>query len=197
MRLADLEHVVGAAANVVEESEFVVIGSQAILATAPNAPDELLRSMEADLYPRESPERADEIDGALGDGSQFHRTFGYYAHGVRPETARCPAGWEARLIAVSVPPRPGSDRAAVALCLEAHDLVLSKCAAGRQQDWDFALAAMRAGLVESDELLARVDAMPLDEVARGHVRSMVEGLARRDEGPRRWPEAQRSRRRSP
>lgn len=182
MRIADLQHVVGAAANVVEEVEFVVIGSQAILATAPDAPEALLRSMEADLYPRRSPERADEIDGALGDGSQFHRTFGYYAHGVGPETARCPAGWEERLVAMPVPPRPGSDRAAVALCLEVHDLVLSKCAAGRQQDWDFTLSALRAGLVMSEELLARVDAMPLDAPTRRHVRSMVEGLARRVDG---------------
>lgn len=182
MRLEDLEHVVGAAANVVEEVEFVVVGSQAILATAPSAPEELLRSMEADLYPRQSPERADEIDGALGDGSQFHRTFGYYAHGVGPETARCPAGWEERLVALAVRPRPGSDRVAVAHCLEVHDLVLSKCAAGRQQDWDFTLVALKAGLVASDELLARVHAMPLDEAGRTRVRSMVEGLARRADG---------------
>lgn len=181
MRVDQLEHIVGAAANVVGESEFVVIGSQAILGTEPSAPAELLRSMEADIYPRRSPERADEIDGALGDGSQFHRSFGYYAHAVGPETARAPAGWEDRLVALRVPPRPGWDRAAVALCLEVHDLVLSKCAAGRQQDWDFALVALREGLVEADELLARVDSMPLDEKAHQHVREMVEGLARRIE----------------
>jgi hypothetical protein len=31
--------------------------------------------------------------GALGDGSPFHAAFGYYAHGVGPETAKAPAGW--------------------------------------------------------------------------------------------------------
>jgi len=179
MRLDQLEHILGAAANVVEEDEFVVVGSQAILGTEPDAPKILLRSLEVDLYPRRSPERADEIDGALGDGSQFHRTFGYYAHGVGPETAICPAGWEERLVAVRIHPRPGSDRQAVAFCLEIHDLVLSKCAAGRQQDWDFALVALTEGLVTASELIGRVDAMSLEEAGRREIRSMVDGLARR------------------
>lgn len=92
MRRDQLEHVISAAATVVEESWFVVVGSQAILGTHPDAPDVLLRSMEADIYPLESPAKAVKIDGALGDGSSFHRTFGYYAHGVGPETAKPPAG---------------------------------------------------------------------------------------------------------
>ncbi len=176
MRLDQLAHVVGAAANVTGEREFVVIGSQAILGTDPDAPASLVVSMEVDIYPRASPELADEIDGALGDGSQFHRTFGYYAHAVGPETAKAPAGWERRLVSLNVDPRPGSDRSSVAYCLEAHDLVLAKCAAGRDRDWEFALSALRAGLVHGDELLSRIDAMPLDETRRTQVRSMVTGL---------------------
>jgi hypothetical protein len=94
MRRDELEHVIGAAANITGEDEFVVIGSQAILASYPSAPPELLISMEADVYPRQHPEKADDIDGTIGDGSQFHVTFGYYAHGVGPETAKAPAGWQ-------------------------------------------------------------------------------------------------------
>jgi hypothetical protein len=183
MRLDQLAHVVGAAANVTGEREFVVIGSQAILGTDPEAPASLLVSMEVDIYPRTSPELADEIDGALGDGSQFHRTFGYYAHAVGPETAKAPTGWEQRLMPLSVDPRPGSDCGSVAYCLEAHDLVLAKCAAGRERDWEFALSALRAGLVNGDELLVRIDAMPLDEARRTQVRSMVTGLLTRAAAP--------------
>ena len=51
MRRADLEHVIAAAAQISGEVEFVVIGSQAVLA-APDPPPSLLRSMEADVYPR-------------------------------------------------------------------------------------------------------------------------------------------------
>jgi hypothetical protein len=73
MRRDELEHVIGAAANITGEDEFVVIGSQAILASYPSAPPELLISMEADVYPRQHPEKADDIDGAIGDGSQVPR----------------------------------------------------------------------------------------------------------------------------
>jgi hypothetical protein len=179
MRLDQLMHIVGAAANVTGERRFVVIGSQAILGTDPDAPASLLVSMEADIYPLASPELADEIDGALGDGSQFHRSFGYYAHAVGPETAKAPAGWRRRLVPLEVNPRPGSSEPSVALCLEAHDLVLAKCAAGRERDWEFALDALRAGLVSGDELLDRIDEMPLDPVRRDHVRAMVAGLLAR------------------
>lgn len=105
MRREHFEHVVAAAANVVGEDEFVVIGSQAILGPYPDAPAALLRSMEADIYPVGHPGKADLVDGALGDGSPFHRSFGYYAHGVGPETAKAPSGWRERLIRVDVSPR--------------------------------------------------------------------------------------------
>ena len=107
MRREEFEHVIAAAANIIDEDEFVVIGSQAILGTYPTPPEVLLQSMEADMYPLRHPEVADVLDGNLGDGSQFHRSFGYYAHGVGPETAKAPAGWQDRLVRVEVPPRRG------------------------------------------------------------------------------------------
>jgi hypothetical protein len=47
----DLFHVVAVAAQITKEEEFVVIGSQAIVGVYPSAPDEMLRSIEADIYP--------------------------------------------------------------------------------------------------------------------------------------------------
>lgn len=176
MRREDFEHVIGAAANVTGLDDFVVIGSQAILGTHEAIPEEMLVSIEADLYPREDPERADLIDGALGDGSAFQVTFGYYAHGVGPETAKAPAGWEARLVPLQVLPRVGSDRKPVAWCLEPHDLVLSKCAAGRPRDWDYAQAALRAGLVQLDVLLERTPDLPLPPDGREHVDRTLRAL---------------------
>lgn len=178
MRRLDFEHVIAAAANVVGLDDFVVIGSQAILGPFPDAPSDLLRSMEADVYPLDDPDRSDLVDGALGDGSPFHQAFGYYAHGVGPATARAPHGWQQRLVRVPVPPRVGSTRRPVAWCLEPHDLVLAKCVAGRQHDWAFARDALLAGLVEAAELLARVSALPVGEAGRRHVRGVLEALAR-------------------
>ena len=161
MRRAEFEHVIAAAADIAGEDEIVVIGSQAILGTHPNPPPELLRSLEADVYPRSDPAKADLIDAMIGDGSRFHETFGYYAHGVSPETARAPAGWHDRLVRTPIPARVSSSRTAQALCLEPHDLVLSKCAAGRRKDWEYADAAIRAGIVDVETMRRRVKSLPV------------------------------------
>lgn len=58
MQRHELEHVIGAAANVAGETKFVVIGSQAILGTYPDAPEPLLRSIEADRLGRTSRSRS-------------------------------------------------------------------------------------------------------------------------------------------
>jgi len=94
MTRAALEHLLRAASAITNEREFVVIGSQAILGPLPAAPEALLVSIEADLYPRYAPEKADLIDGAIGELSMFHQTYGYYAHGVDDTTAVLPAGWQ-------------------------------------------------------------------------------------------------------
>ncbi len=140
-----------AAAEVAGDDELVVVGSQAILGQFPDAPQAMLVSREADIYPKNHPERADEIDGSLGDGSYFDSSFGYYAHAVGPETAKAPAGWEDRLVRL----QSENTGNAIGWCLEIHDLVLSKCAAGRERDREFATEALRHGLVDRDELRRR------------------------------------------
>jgi hypothetical protein len=171
VRREQLEHVIRAAAAVAGGDEIVVIGSQAILGGLPDAPEALLWSQEADVYPRSHPERAEAIDGALGDGSQFHAAFGYYAHGVGPQTAKAPAGWEQRLVPVRLPRGPRDEALVTGWCMEPHDVVLAKCAAGRERDWAFAHEAIRHRVVDAEELLRRVDHLPLpaarcDDVAR-------------------------------
>ncbi len=168
---------IAAAAEVSGEREIVVIGSQAILGTVDEPPESMAFSMEADVYPLNAPEKADEIDFNLGDGSPFHGTYGYYAHGVGPETAVAPTGWLDRLIRVEIPSRPGSRTEAVALCLEPHDLVLAKCAAGRDRDWDFARDALGAELVEIGELLRRAKDLPIDQPDKKHVQQMLKGIS--------------------
>jgi Nucleotidyltransferase of unknown function (DUF6036) len=106
-------------------------------------------------------------------------TYGYYAHGVGPETAKAPAGWAERLVRVEIPPRPGHREGAIALCLEPHDLLLAKCVAGRERDWEFVREALAAGLVQFDRLLTRIGELPIDAVAQERVRSMLSGIGGR------------------
>lgn len=176
MNRADFEHVIAAAAQVADEDELVVIGSQAVLGTHPEAPAELLCSMKADIYPRWAPEKADQIDGALGDGSTFHAQYGYYAHAVGPETAKAPEGWMTRLVPVQIPPRPASKRTTIALCMEIHDLVLAKLAAGRDRDWEFARICVDHKLCDITTLLDRCAAMPLDDAHRDHIDASLRNL---------------------
>lgn len=152
MKLADLEHLVRAAANVADDDELIIVGSQAVLAQFPDAPEEMLRSDEADIYPKNKPERWELIDGALGELSLFHDTFGYYAQGVEEGVATLPAGWKDRLIRLSSP----ATRGAVGYCLEIHDLLVSKYVANREKDRRFCRAAAAAELADHKLLLERV-----------------------------------------
>jgi hypothetical protein len=161
-----------AASTIADDDEIIVIGSQSVLGQFPDAPPELRVSDEADLYPKNHPERADLVDGSIGELSPFHRSFGYYAQGVGPETATLPAGWESRL----VPIRNERTRGATGWCLEIHDLVVAKYVAGRDKDEAFVRAAIAHGMVREDRVRERLDATTLAD----EVRSLVSARIGRD-----------------
>jgi hypothetical protein len=148
MTRQQLEHVIRAAAATVNTRDIVVIGSQAILGSVPDAPAELTVSLDADVFPRDDPQLSVVVEGSIGELSMFHSTFGYYAHGVDDGTAVLPNGWRERLVKVSTPATMG----AVGWCLEPHDLAVSKLAAGREKDYEFVDALLRRGIV-SDALV--------------------------------------------
>lgn len=66
MKRHELEHVIRAAGVIAQSREVYIIGSQAILGSYPSAPNDLLQSMEVDLWPADYPEKADLIDGSIG-----------------------------------------------------------------------------------------------------------------------------------
>lgn len=169
MKRADLEHVLRAASAITNERDFVVIGSQAVLGQFPEAPAELLVSDEVDIYPRDRPELADLIDGAIGELSFFHDTFGYYAQGVGPTTAVLPNGWEARLVIVA----NENTRGAIGHCLEIHDLLAAKYVARRDKDRRFCIDALRRGLADRATLLERIATLPIDDQRKATIRSSV------------------------
>lgn len=175
MKREDLEHIIAAAATISGENEIMVVGSQALLAQFPAAPDELLESMDADLFPLHRPDLAEKVHGAIGEFTPFHDMYGYYAHGVGPETFKAPDGWRQRLVAMRVE-RVGRNRPAVGWCLEAHDLVASKCAARRDRDWEYAKVCIEKGLVERDLLWERVQTLPLPQEELEYVLSVLGGI---------------------
>lgn len=169
MKREDLEHIIRAAGAIAESDELIIIGSQAVLGQWPNAPAELLQSMEADVVPVTHPERADLIAGAIGEGSPFHEQYGYYADGVEESTAILPRDWRSRLVPISTP-NTGGVRGS---CLEIHDLLIAKYCAARPKDLDFAAAVARHGLAKREILLQRLADTNLDPERRERIRARI------------------------
>lgn len=185
MNRTQLEHVIRAASQISGDTEIVVIGSQAIHAQDAKLPPIAFQSQEADVFPRNHPERADDVDGAIGELSPFHQTHGYYAHGVSPQTATLPDGWEKRLVRLNNVNTGG----ATGLCLEVHDLALSKYAAGREKDIAFNRELVRHGILSKRKLLARVRTMPVDDAMRGIIADRIKAdFAAANPGRKRRPQ---------
>ena len=153
MTRSELEHLIRAAGAIAGDQEIVIIGSQSVLGQYPEAPVTLLTSMEADVFPLNRPDKSDLIDGSIGEGSRFHEQFGYYAQGVSESTATLPRGWRSRLIAVNNPNTCGI----TGLCLEVHDLAISKYVAGREKDLEFTQSLAAHGLTKRATLLERLN----------------------------------------
>jgi hypothetical protein len=169
MKRSELEHLIRAAGRIAGEREIVVIGSQAVLGQFPDAPTALRKSMEGDLYPKSRPELADKVDGAIGEGSRFHEQYGYYAQGVAPDTATLPRGWQRRLVRIENSNTGGY----AGLCLEVHDLALSKYVAGREKDLEFTRELARHGMTDKKTLLKRLAGTRLEAALARSVRGRI------------------------
>lgn len=155
MNREEFDHTVRAAGAILGENELLVIGSQALHASvSTDLPDEASRSVEADiaLLDELGQGKADLIDGAIGEASVFHDTFGYYAQGIDHSTAILPREWQDRLVRYETPGTNG----VVAWCLEIHDLWISKALALRPKDIEFCAALVTSGLVDTDTLSRRL-----------------------------------------
>jgi len=169
MMRTQLEHIIRAACTIADDDELIIVGSQAVLAQFPDAPAEMVVSVEADVYPRNFPERTELIDGSIGELSMFHETFGYYADGVSPETATLPEEWETRLIPIRGPGTAGN----TGWALEIHDLMISKYVANRAKDRRFTKAALTHNLASTDTLKKRLSHTPIPNEYRTQILSMI------------------------
>jgi hypothetical protein len=172
MRRSELEHLIRASGDIADDDEIIIIGSQAILGQFPDAPARLLSSMEADVYPRNYPEKADKVDSAIGEGSSFHELHGYYAQGVGKKTAVLPEDWESRLVAVNNENTNG----VTGYCLEVHDLAVSKLIAMRPKDLEFVQELVRHDMLDKQMMLRRLRQTDLQKPVRTSVRTRIKSL---------------------
>ncbi len=170
MNRLQLEHIIRAAGDIAGDDEIVILGSTAVLSQFPDVPDKIIHSVEADIFPKNKPEMATVIDGCIGELSPFHNTYGYYAHGVGPETARnLPAGWDQRLIAL----RNENTRGITGWGVEIHDLVLGKYVSGREKDLWFNTQVIGLGLAFREILQQRIESLEVPEAVKDQIRLKI------------------------
>jgi hypothetical protein len=171
MRRSDLEHLIRAAGAISGSKRVIVIGSQAILGQFPfGAPARATLSVEADLLPIDAPDMADLLTGTIGELSAFHDSWGYFGDGVSIDTAVLPEDWQNRLIPIDNENTNGY----IGLCLEVHDLLVSKYVAGREKDREFCSAVAEAGLVDVKILRERLESTDVDPQRRDLISAWID-----------------------
>lgn len=144
--LCDVERITG-------ERDLVMIGSQVVHAVATDVPAEVVMSRECDLLFDESDPVVGAIDASLGPDSE--RAIERFVH-VDTVSSSFPflaPGWEQRLVALG----PAAPRVR---CLEIHDLVLSKLAAGRLKDYELVAVLLARGLADLGVVRERIASVP-------------------------------------
>jgi len=153
MRKPQFEELLHAVAEASGETEFIVVGSQAMHAHTEAAPVEVLISKECDLWAKGKFEKLIVLKDSLGQRSPYFTEHGVYADPVEPGIVLLPAGWEQRLKPMQVGP-------VTAWCLDVNDLVVSKLNAGRLKDYEFVNAVLRAGLANWEVIVQRIESFP-------------------------------------
>jgi len=164
MKKRQVDHVLRAAGRITGEKQFIIIGSQSLHGKHPDMADDIVRSAEVDLIAKRDASRAEWLN-VIGQDSKFHEQFGYYADPVDENTATLPKGWKGRLVNL-----PAGDTGGVTgLCLDPHDLAITKYAAGREKDVVFTRELASRGIVSNDRLLALLDQTPVSEEKRQRI----------------------------
>ena len=168
MKKHQLDHILRAAGHITGKKQFVIVGSQALHGKYPNLADDIVMSAEVDLFAPRHPD-ATELLNEIGVDSPFHTTHGFYADPIDEGTAVLPTGWKGRLVNL-----PAGDTGGVrGLCLEPHDLAISKYVASRDKDRIFTRELARRGLVDREKLLALIEQTPIAAEVRERIRADI------------------------
>jgi hypothetical protein len=138
--IEELRRVIRALGFEFKTDTVFIVGSQAILASMPDAPEVVRQSPEFDAFPGNAsmweitekelapgvrPIASEHIHGLFGPNTPFHQTHGFYIDGVDETTAKLPNGWRQRAIEV----REEVDaRTVMGIAPSPVDLVVSKIA---------------------------------------------------------------------
>src|SRR5882672_6864039 len=168
MKKQQVDHVLRAAGRITGEKQFIIIGSQSLHGKHPDLADDIVRSAEVDLIAKRDASRTEWLN-VIGQDSEFHDQFGYYADPVDETTATLPKGWKGRLVNL-----PAGDTEGVrGLCLDPHDLAIAKYVARREKDLIFTRELARRGIISRERLLALLDQTRVGEETRERIRTHI------------------------
>ena len=171
LKKAHILHLVTRIHRVTGCKDLVLVGSGALIAAAKTLPASLMHTGEADVYARDAldPERVEDlIQIHFGQGSQYEKTYKYYADAVSPDTAVLPDDWTARSVRLDV---DGTEGLTVT-CPSANDLALSKLCAWREKDREWLVTCARFRLIDLAEMkelsvgIGSVQAPTVEEIDR-------------------------------
>jgi hypothetical protein len=169
-----LDELLQALLPITGERELVMIGSQAIHATTSDVPIEVVMSRECDLLLDESDPLTSMIDEQFGVDSPRAAESSVYVDTVSSTFPFLPDGWDQRLVRFG-PVAPHLR------CLEIHDLVLSKLAAGRLKDYELIAVLLDRKLAELAAVRDRIAAVTdlhMRAVLAARLQIVLEGAAR-------------------
>lgn len=148
---------------------ILVVGASAIVPLLrPNPAVTLTRTHDVDVFIDVDDSEQDRISFLLGEGSPFEEMHGIYAQPVDFETPRfAPRHWVSHTLAFRF-------EGVTALCMEPHDLALSKYGAGREKDLEFTRVLAAEGYIQKETLLSRLNDVECTEALRGLIRIRIE-----------------------
>lgn len=153
MNLEQIGRLLKEAKNITKHDEYVIIGSLSILGYEPHPPQQMIMSIDVDMYIKNDPSRTSDLHEKLGQGSEFENTNGYYADPVSPKLASLPEGWQNRLIEYHF----GDVKA---FFLDPDDAAVSKYVRGDERDLRWIHAGLEAGILKIKTIEQRIGSAP-------------------------------------
>ena len=167
MNLGHIHHVLTEAKKITNHTDYVIIGSLTALGLDVLPPDEMVRSIDVDMYPKDDPARAGEIAAIIGQGSAFEDEYGYYVDAASPDLPTLPDDWENRFVVHDF----GDVRA---LFLELNDAAISKYARGEIRDRIWIQEGLKAKLLSMPIIEYRLRQTAfLDELEEASVKQRI------------------------
>lgn len=159
MHYHQLEHLVRAAAAMTNTNTLLIVGTQSLLGSCPQAPEILTGHLQADFITPDNQSLALIIEHDIGPASRFNLQFNYCARGLGFVNVCLPSGWEQRLVELETDVSPKVQ----VRCLSALDMAASKLAAARLKDFRFVAAMLHYGLVQAQALQDTIALLPVSD----------------------------------